>query len=247
MRKNIAVAVLFVIIAITISACRSLIMSGGGVYSQRDFNARVYKKGETAYIAISQSLALGDRSEVSAISKLEFTNEKGEIIAIRSFSFGNGSYLIPPGQYKLTRVVLIGQRMLSDVAMPILGRINLDLTGLFDAGFTVNAGEAVYLGFIEITNVAVQKIDEDKKSRQYYVYADIEVVSSTQIAYYFSQHLGKEVSFSPIEFIRIADKVEKTIKSKFTVKIGEKNFNKLQVEKEKSENSEGVSDNKVAQ
>jgi hypothetical protein len=217
MRKNIIYLILFGISVLVFSGCAA---KKSGVYLQNSFNAEAYEAGAAAYIGIGQMASAGDISKVFVLSILEFTNEKGEKILLQQF--GNESYLIPPGHYKLTQFTLHGSRLVLNMPMSIFGTYDLDLTGLFDAGFSVKAGDAVYLGFIMVNGIDIQKTDKDKKSQQYYVSANINVISSTQAAYYFSLQVGKQVVVSPIKFIKNVSRIEKTINSKFTLKASKK-------------------------
>ena len=118
-------------IIVTLSSCSS--------YINVAFNKKAYEQGNKAYVVVgakNNHTPINDKRTV--YSYMHFKNQKNEVIILKVD--GVQSFIIPPGDYALTKFILGDFIEGSSLATWV------DINDRIEGNFTVSAGDAVYLG-----------------------------------------------------------------------------------------------------
>jgi hypothetical protein len=130
--------VLFVFLAAFIlSSCFS------DKYNRLRFNQKTYDKGGKSYIVLSAQNNAGT-IDISVGNFFSFSSDDGDKVSFRIYNGETISFLINPGNYKLTEYILYGSRTYGNVTKSI----SLDFSRAVKGSFYVKEDEAVYLGCV---------------------------------------------------------------------------------------------------
>jgi hypothetical protein len=116
------------------------------------FNQRVYDKGGKAYIVLGAENN-ASHADIPVNNYFIFQNEKGERVSFTISSGETLSFIVNPGNYKLIRYYLYGE---VNYFGGIKHSITINFTNYVESGFSVQTGDALYLGYVytEISNSA---------------------------------------------------------------------------------------------